>query len=66
MEAKEKAKELIWYFSLEVDNIFIAERCALIAVKEIIKSYIFINPDMNDLIINEEIKFYKEVLEILK
>lgn len=66
MESKEKAKELIWNLSLEVDNIFIAEKCALISVNEVIKVFYFINPNSEDLILNEELNYWKDVRKHIK
>jgi len=66
MEAKDKANELIWNFSLEVDNIFTAEKCALISVNEVIKVFHFINPNSDDLILMEELNYWKDVKEHIK
>lgn len=73
MEYIEKALELINKFEDFVDyegddcftereKMFInAKNCALITVEEVIKVFYFINPNCDDLILLEELKYWKDV-----
>lgn len=65
MEAKLKAKEIYENFITGTNErcLNIAKKHSLILVDEIIKVFYFINPNSEDLILLEELKYYQEVKE---